>query len=158
MQVFAFHKIIAICRILMSETWYTMDIFANRILCHCSGTIATKMFSFLFTDNLQRELSVYRKLSILFTMVTNCDLISYLRGYPSNTILLTLKSCTQFDFVIGKHLHFLKKKYFFSNHLIWCCMCQIGQNFKLRMILEHKEWSWNEKHFYANFMKFIRKL
>ena len=34
MQVFAFHKIIAICRILMSEAWYTMDILANRILCH----------------------------------------------------------------------------------------------------------------------------
>ena len=37
-------------------------------------------------------------------------------------------------------------------------MSQIGQNFKLKIILEHKEWSWIEKHFYANFMKFIRKL
>ena len=49
MQVFAFHKIIGICRILMSEAWYTMDIFAIRILCHVSVTIATKMLSFLFT-------------------------------------------------------------------------------------------------------------
>ena len=31
MQVFAFHKFIAICRILMSEALYTMDILANRI-------------------------------------------------------------------------------------------------------------------------------
>ena len=58
MQVFAFHKIIAICRILMSETWYTMDILANKILCHGSVTIATKILSFLFTDNSQRVTSV----------------------------------------------------------------------------------------------------
>ena len=31
MKVFAFHKIIAICRILMSEALYTMDILANRM-------------------------------------------------------------------------------------------------------------------------------
>ena len=78
MQVFAFHKIIAICKFLMSEAWYTMDILANRILCHGSVTIATKMLSFLFTDNSQRELSVYRKLIILVTMV-NCDLIIFAR-------------------------------------------------------------------------------
>ena len=35
-------------------------------------------------------------------------------------------------------------------------MCQIGQNFKFKMILERKEWSWNEKHFYANFMKSVQ--
>ena len=92
-QVFAFHKIIAICRILMSEAWYTMDSLANRILCNGSVTIATKMLSFRFTDNSQRELSVYRKLSILVAMVTNFDLISYLQGYPSYIMLLTLKSC-----------------------------------------------------------------
>ena len=57
-EVFAFHKIIGICRILMSEAWYTMDILADRILCHGSVTIATKMVIFLFTDNSQRELSV----------------------------------------------------------------------------------------------------
>ena len=88
MQVFAFHKIIAVCRILMSEAWYTMDILANRILCHGSVTITTKMLSFLFTDNSQRELPVYRKLSIIVAMVTNCDLI-YLQGYPSYAMLLT---------------------------------------------------------------------
>ena len=65
-------------------------------LCYHSN----QMLSFLFTDNSQRELSVYRKLSILVTMVT--------------------------------------------------------QNFKLRMILERKEWSWNEKYFYANFMKSVQ--
>ena len=51
MQVFTFHKIIVVCRILMSEAWYKTDILANRILCHGSVTIATKMLSFLFTDN-----------------------------------------------------------------------------------------------------------
>ena len=61
MQVFVFHKIIGICRILMSEAWYTMNILANRILCHGCVTIATKMLSFLFTVNSERELSVYRK-------------------------------------------------------------------------------------------------
>ena len=35
-------------------------------------------------------------------------------------------------------------------------MCQIGQNFKLGMILEYKEWSWNERHFYANFIKSVQ--
>ena len=32
----------------------------------------------------------------------------------------------------------------------------IGQNFKLRMILEHKEWSWNEKYFFENFIKSVQ--
>ena len=31
MQVFAYYKIIAVCRILMSEAWYTMDTLANMI-------------------------------------------------------------------------------------------------------------------------------
>ena len=112
MQVFAFYKIIAICRFLMSEAWYTMDILANWILCHGSVTIETKMLSFLFTDNSQRELSMYRKLSIIVTMVTNCDLISCLQGYPSNTMLLTLKSCIPLRFCNRQTLAFCQKNTF----------------------------------------------
>ena len=70
MQVFAFQKIIAICRILMSEAWYTMDILANRILGHGSVTISTKrpkcpVFCSLITfkrrsDNCKRPLEITR--------------------------------------------------------------------------------------------------
>ena len=59
LQVFAFHKILAICRILISEAWYTMDILANRILCHGSLTIASKMLSFLFSVRKTKHSSCY---------------------------------------------------------------------------------------------------
>ena len=34
MQFYAYYKIIAVCRILMSEAWYTMDTLANMISSH----------------------------------------------------------------------------------------------------------------------------
>ena len=71
MQVFAYYKIIAVCRILMSEAWY-LDTLANMIYDIKSQfvTIVTRMLSFLYTDNSLCELSVNRKLSILVAMVT----------------------------------------------------------------------------------------
>ena len=58
---YLFEKIIGICRILMSETLYTMDILAHRIFGHGSVTIATKMLSFLFTaERCKRPLYITR--------------------------------------------------------------------------------------------------
>ena len=83
--------------VLFGTSIYSCIIKGSPVVCELFKNMQLSMFSvwygtFSSTIWTLRELSVYRKLSILVAMVTNCDLISYLQGYPSYTMLLTLKS------------------------------------------------------------------